>query len=115
MSQIELANAQGVDCEPLTPKQAGEKYPIMRTDDLVGAVWLPGDGKANPADITQALARGARTGGVRIFEKTRVTAVDTKDFVVLKKTIYVYDQGKESVTIVFKDDKVLSKVSTLSE
>ena len=51
----------------------------MRTDDLVGAVWLPGDGKANPADITQALARGARTGGVRIFEKTRVTAVDTKD------------------------------------
>jgi sarcosine dehydrogenase len=74
-----MANAQGVDCEPLTPKQAGEKYPIMRTDDLVGAVWLPGDGKANPADITQALARGARSGGVRIFEKTRVTAVDTKD------------------------------------
>ncbi len=51
----------------------------MRTDDLVGAVWLPGDGKANPADITQALARGARSGGVRIFEKTRVTAIDTKD------------------------------------
>jgi 4-methylaminobutanoate oxidase (formaldehyde-forming) len=74
-----MANAQGVDCEPLTPKQAGEKYPIMRTDDLVGAVWLPGDGKANPADITQALARGARNGGVRIFEKTRVTAIDTKD------------------------------------
>jgi 4-methylaminobutanoate oxidase (formaldehyde-forming) len=74
-----MANAQGVDCEPLTPAQAGEKYPIMRTDDLVGAVWLPGDGKANPADITQALARGARTGGVRIFEKTRVTSVDTKD------------------------------------
>jgi heterotetrameric sarcosine oxidase gamma subunit len=74
-----MANAQGVDCEPLTAKQAGEKYPIMRTDDLVGAVWLPGDGKANPADITQALARGARTGGVRIFEKTRVAAVDTKD------------------------------------
>ena len=52
-----MANAQGVACEPLTPKQAGEKYPIMRTDDLVGAVWLPGDGKANPADITQALAK----------------------------------------------------------
>ena len=37
-----MANAQGVACEPLTPRQAGEKYPIMRTDDLVGAVWLPG-------------------------------------------------------------------------
>jgi sarcosine dehydrogenase len=74
-----MANAQGVACEPLTPKQAGEKYPIMRTDDLVGAVWLPGDGKANPADITQALAKGARNGGVRIFEKVRVTDVDIKD------------------------------------
>ncbi|MBM3649327.1 MAG: FAD-dependent oxidoreductase [Alphaproteobacteria bacterium] len=74
-----MANAQGVACEPLTPAQAGEKYPIMRTDDLVGAVWLPGDGKANPADITQALARGARNGGARIFEKTRVTAIDTKE------------------------------------
>ncbi len=74
-----MANAQGVACEELSAKEAGDKYPIMRTDDLVGAVWLPGDGKANPADITQALAKGARNGGVRIFEKTRVTAIDTKD------------------------------------
>jgi 4-methylaminobutanoate oxidase (formaldehyde-forming) len=76
---VAMANAQGVACEPLTPKEAGDKYPIMRTDDLVGAVWLPGDGKANPTDITQALAKGARNGGVRIFEKTRVTSIDTKD------------------------------------
>ena len=73
------ANKQGVACEPLTPQQAGDRYPIMRTDDLVGAVWLPGDGKANPTDITQALAKGARDNGVRIFEKTRVTAIDAKD------------------------------------
>ena len=43
------------------------------------------------------------------------TTIDSKDFVVLKKTTYIYDQGKESVIIVFKDDKVQSKVSTLSE
>ena len=43
------------------------------------------------------------------------TTVDTKDFVVLKKTTYVYAQGKESVTIIFKDDKMQSKESTLSE
>jgi sarcosine dehydrogenase len=73
------ANKQGVVCEELTPAQAGEKYPIMRTDDLVGAVWLPGDGKANPADITQALARGARNNGVKVFEKTRVTGIDVED------------------------------------
>jgi outer membrane protein assembly factor BamE (lipoprotein component of BamABCDE complex) len=43
------------------------------------------------------------------------TTIDTKDFVLLKKTVYVYAQGKESVTIIFKDDKVQSKASTLSE
>jgi outer membrane protein assembly factor BamE (lipoprotein component of BamABCDE complex) len=43
------------------------------------------------------------------------TTVDTKDFVLLKKTTYIYSQGKESVTVVFKDDKVQSKASTLSE
>jgi hypothetical protein len=43
------------------------------------------------------------------------TAIDTKDFVLLKKTIYLYAQGKESVTVIFKDDKVQSKASTLSE
>ena len=43
------------------------------------------------------------------------TTIDTKDFALLKKTTYVYAQGKDSVTIVFKDDKVQSKVSTLTE
>jgi outer membrane protein assembly factor BamE (lipoprotein component of BamABCDE complex) len=43
------------------------------------------------------------------------TTVDTKDFVLLKKTVYVYAQGKESVTVIFKDDKVQTKASTLSE
>ena len=74
-----MAAAQGVACELLTPQQAGVKFPIMRTDDLVGAAWLPGDGKANPADITQALARGARRGGVRIFEQTKVQAIHQKN------------------------------------
>ena len=43
------------------------------------------------------------------------TTIDSKDFVLLKKTTYVYAQGKESVTVIFKDDKVQSKASTLSE
>ncbi|MDI3309216.1 MAG: FAD-dependent oxidoreductase [Acetobacteraceae bacterium] len=73
--QIAAARAQGVAIEELTPREAGERWPPMRTDDLIGAVWLPGDGKANPSDITQALARGARMRGARIFEKTRVTGI----------------------------------------
>ena len=43
------------------------------------------------------------------------TAIDSMDFVVLKKTTYVYRQGDDSVTIIFKDDKVQSKASTLSK
>ena len=42
------------------------------------------------------------------------TAIDTKDFVVTKTATYVYRQGKDTVTIVFKDDKLQSKDSTLS-
>ena len=73
------ARAQGVACEILSPREAGERWPIMCTDDLVGAVWLPGDGKANPADITQALAKGARMRGVKVFEQTRVTGIEVTD------------------------------------
>ena len=47
----------------------------MRTDDLQGAIWIPGDGKANPANLTMLLAKGARNGGVRIVEDTEVTEV----------------------------------------
>ncbi|MEY2540874.1 MAG: hypothetical protein QOI22_476 [Verrucomicrobiota bacterium] len=43
------------------------------------------------------------------------TSIDSKDFVVMKKTTYVYQQGKDTVTIVFKDDKVQTKDSTLSQ
>ena len=79
MTQLErnaaLARSYGIDAEAISAKRAGERYPLMRTDDLVGAVWIPGDGKANPADITQALARGARSGGAGIHEGVRVTGV----------------------------------------
>ena len=43
------------------------------------------------------------------------TSIDNKDFIIMKKTTYVYRQGKDSVTVVFKDDKVQSKESTLSD
>lgn len=70
------ARAQGVEVDLLTPGEAAAKFPLMRTDDLHGAVWLPGDGKANPADITQSLARGARNRGARIIEQIRVTGIE---------------------------------------
>src|SRR5215210_1992250 len=73
------ATAQGVPCDVISVKAAADRYPIMATDDLLGALWLPSDGKANPADVTQALAKGARMRGAKIFEKTKVTGIRVKD------------------------------------
>ena len=66
--------------------------------------------KANLAEVTEGMAK-------KQVESILgpPTSIDSKDFVVLKKTTYVYDQGKESVTVDFKYDKVQSKASTLSE
>ena len=73
--QVALAKSFGVDVEEISPQQAGELYPVMRTDDLHGAIWIPGDGKANPADLAMSLAKGARNNGVRIVEDVEVTGV----------------------------------------
>jgi glycine cleavage system aminomethyltransferase T/glycine/D-amino acid oxidase-like deaminating enzyme len=69
------AAAYQLDCELISPQQARELYPVMAVDDLAGAIWLPGDGRANPTDLTAALARGARDRGVTIRERTRVTGI----------------------------------------
>jgi glycine cleavage system aminomethyltransferase T/glycine/D-amino acid oxidase-like deaminating enzyme len=76
------ATAYQLDCELITPRRAAELYPIMATDDLVGAIWLPGDGRANPTDLTAALARGARQRGALIREHTKVTGITTRDGLV---------------------------------
>ena len=72
------AEAYQLDCELITPSQARDRYPIMAVDDIVGAIWLPGDGRANPTDLTAALARGARDRGVLIRERVRVTGIRTR-------------------------------------
>ena len=56
------ATAYDMDCELVTPERAQELWPPMQVDDLLGAIWLPGDGKVNPTDLTQSLAKGARHG-----------------------------------------------------
>ncbi len=69
------ADAYQLECELISPGRARELYPIMAVDDLAGAIWLPGDGRANPTDLTAALARGARDKGVTVRERTRVTGI----------------------------------------
>jgi glycine/D-amino acid oxidase-like deaminating enzyme len=76
--QVALAHSFGVECHEISPAEAGERVPVMRTDDLHGAIWLPGDGKANPADLCMSLAKGARNRGVTIREGVEVTGVITE-------------------------------------
>jgi 4-methylaminobutanoate oxidase (formaldehyde-forming) len=77
--QATTARSFGLEMELLSPEEARALWPIMEVHDVVGAAFLPTDGQANPSDITQALARGARSRGVRIFEDTRVTGIETRD------------------------------------
>ena len=73
--QLALARSFGVECEEISAARAGELFPVLRTDDLAGAIWIPGDGKANPADLTMSLAKGTRMRGVKIVEDTEVVAI----------------------------------------
>ena len=77
--QATTAHSFGLEMHLLTPQEAQDLWPLMTIDDLVGAAFLPTDGQANPSDITQSLARGARMAGVKIFEDTPVTRIIVED------------------------------------
>ena len=72
------ANTIGVPFEMIGPKEIKERWPLCNVDGLVGALYHPHDGHAAPADVTQALAIGARNGGAEIYRQTEVTAIEQK-------------------------------------
>jgi dimethylglycine dehydrogenase len=67
-----VAETAGVYHEFLTPKEIKDRWPLVRTEDLVGALYHPQDGYINPADVTQAMAKGARQHGATIERKIQV-------------------------------------------
>ena len=95
--QATTAHSFGLDMELLSPQEAKELWPLMETDDLVGAAYLPTDGQINPSDITQALARGARRRGVKIIEETKVTGIRTENTGIsgCRKVAAVQTEGGE--------------------
>ncbi len=66
------ADAVGIEHQFLTPAQIKDRWPLVRTEDLQGALFHPTDGYINPADVTQAMAKGARQRGVEIIRKMQV-------------------------------------------
>jgi dimethylglycine dehydrogenase len=67
-----VAETAGVYHEFLTPKEIRDRWPLVRTEDLVGALFHPQDGYINPADVTQAMAKGARQLGATFERKVQV-------------------------------------------
>ena len=91
------AEAYDLECEVISPDRALELWPHLETADLQGALWLPKDGTANPADVTQSLAKGARNRGARVMERVRVLDVIVTDGAA---TGVVTDQGTIEAEIV---------------
>ena len=72
MLYASTAETCGVPYEWLSPSDIKDRYPLVRTDDLIGAIYHPTDGYINPADVTQAMAKGARQHGVEIERRWQV-------------------------------------------
>ncbi len=70
-----MAKVFGLEVNVVTTEEIAERYPLIRTDDLYGGIHIPSDGYANAVDITQALARGAKNRGVKIFQDTKVDEI----------------------------------------
>ena len=82
-----VAQTIGVDVKFLTPDQVKEIWPLCNTSDLLGAIQHPEDGYIQPADLTQAMATGARNMGAEIYRNTAVVGIkQTKMDGLLKQT-----------------------------
>lgn len=73
-----VAETIGVKVNVLTPQQVKEIWPLCETDGLLGAIQHPDDGYIQPADLTQAMAKGARSRGAEIYRNTTVTGIEQK-------------------------------------
>jgi len=77
--QAAMATSFGVEIHRISMDEVTEKAPMLRTNDLVAAYFMPGDGTTNPTDTSQSLAKGARANGVTIAEGIKVRQVLTKN------------------------------------
>ena len=75
--QEALAHLFGVRARSIPAGEAKERWPLMRAEDVIGAVWSPDDGRVGPSDLCAALVKGARARGARIHEDTGVTGILT--------------------------------------
>ena len=86
MTQLQRTAAMAacfdVEASMISAGEAGERWPGLRTDDLLGGVWLPRDGRVDPKGTALSLAQGARDAGATIREGVRVTGLDVRQGLV---------------------------------
>ena len=68
----------GIDVHEISPREVGDLFPLARTDDLLAGFYVKEDGRADPVDVTMALAKGARQAGATLVEGVAATGVTTK-------------------------------------
>ena len=74
-----MARAFGVEIDEISTDEISRLYPGLNVNDAVGGVWLAKDGQADPVNITQALAKGARMRGAEIIQGVKVTDIITEN------------------------------------
>jgi 4-methylaminobutanoate oxidase (formaldehyde-forming) len=77
--RADMAKVFGLKVDVVSPAECKDYFPLLNLDDIIGGIFLPSDGQANPTDITMAMAKGARSGGAQFFEDTKVTAINHSD------------------------------------
>ena len=73
--QADFALIHGEQASYMEVDEIMSLWPMMNPDQVIGGIWVPGNGYINPVDLTMALAKGARQNGVQIFEQTSVRRV----------------------------------------
>ena len=94
--QAGWAKTFGLPLDLITAKEAQDRFPLMTTDGVLGAVWLPTDGWLDPSNLAFALAAGARKRGVRILQHHRVVGIGVRDGRVTGVDV---EHGGERITI----------------
>ena len=74
-----FARSFGINVEEISPTQFKDLWPLADPEGVLAGFYTPEDGRANPVDVTMSLAKGARNGGVRIFEETEVLGINKKN------------------------------------
>jgi glycine cleavage system aminomethyltransferase T/glycine/D-amino acid oxidase-like deaminating enzyme len=79
LRQATSAQLFDVNVEVLDKQQIKNLYPVINDKDILGGVYMPEDGQADPVGVTNVLAKAAKMEGAKIYEKTPVTKILVKD------------------------------------